>query len=64
MLKEIHIHEIFKGMSKELQFIIIGLILIGVGWYFSKSFIVFLSFSAGIILLMIGIGRSIEFTRG
>lgn len=64
MVKEIHLHDIFNGMSKELQFIIIGLILMGVGWYLPKGVISFLSFSAGIVLLMIGIGKSIEYARG
>mgnify|MGYP001602512809 CR=1 FL=1 len=64
MVKEIHLHEIFQGMSKELQFIIVGLVLMAVGWYLPKSFIAFLVSVAGIVILMIGIGKSIEYARG
>ena len=64
MVKEIHLHEIFKGMSKELQFIIIGLVLMAVGWYLPKSLIAFLVSIAGVVILMIGIGKSIEYARG
>ncbi len=44
MIKEIYLHDIFNGMSKELQFIIIRLTLMGIGWYLPKSFISFLFF--------------------
>lgn len=64
MVRDIHLHEIFQGMSKELQFIIVGLILMGIGWYLPKSFFAFLISVAGIITLMIGIGKSIEYARG
>jgi len=63
MVRDIHLHEIFERMSKELQFIIVGLILMGVGWYLPKSFFAFLISIAGIITLMIGIGKSIDYVK-